>query len=326
MILGLNKADHVFYRLLFTLKNKRIRPSFDRSYPCRPKESEKRISLPEKRTIMHQFISAAILGVVEGVTEFLPISSTGHLIIVNQFVKFNDDSFAKMFDIVIQLGAILAVVVYFWNRLWPFGAGKNGRERSTTFLAWKKVLVSIIPAVIIGGALGHKIEEKLFNPLIVASALIIGGIIIITIESRKRTARFADITTLSYGTAVAIGFCQCIAMIPGTSRSAATIIGAMLLGASRIAAAEFSFFLAIPTMAAATLYSLWKHHASITIHQVELTAVGFLVSFLVAWAVIATFMNYIRKNDFKPFGWYRLALGAAVIILMALHMIKATAS
>jgi undecaprenyl-diphosphatase len=267
------------------------------------------------------FINATILGIVEGITEFLPISSTGHLIIVNQFVNFTDASFAKMFDIVIQLGAILAVVVYFWNRLWPFGAGKNRQERSTTFLTWKKVIVGVIPAVIIGAKFGHLIEEKLFNPNIVAGALIIGGIIIILVESRKKNARFADITSISYGTAVAIGFCQCLAMVPGTSRSAATIIGAMLLGASRIAAAEFSFFLAIPTMAAATVYSLWKHHASITVHQVELTAVGFLISFLVAWAVIAGFMNYIRKNDFRPFGYYRVALGAAIIVLLTKHVL-----
>jgi undecaprenyl-diphosphatase len=267
------------------------------------------------------FINATILGIVEGITEFLPISSTGHLIIVNQFINFTDASFAKMFDIVIQLGAILAVVVYFWNRLWPFGKGKTGQERSTTLLTWKKVIVGIIPAIIIGAKFGHLIEEKLFNPKIVAGALIVGGIIIILVESRKRTARFTDVKSLSYGTALAIGFCQCLAMVPGTSRSAATIIGAMLLGASRIAAAEFSFFLAIPTMAAATVYSLWKHYASITVHQVELTAVGFIISFFVAWAVIAGFMNYIRKNDFRLFGYYRLALGALVIILLAKHFI-----
>jgi len=270
------------------------------------------------------FINATILGIVEGITEFLPISSTGHLIIVNQFVNFTDASFAKMFDIVIQLGAILAVVVYFWNRLWPFGKGKTGQERSTTLLTWEKVIVGFIPALIIGAKFGHLIEEKLFSPQIVAGALIVGGIIIILVESLKRTARFSDIKSLSYGTALAIGFCQCLAMVPGTSRSAATIIGAMLFGVSRIAAAEFSFFLAIPTMAAATVYSLWyqwKHHASITVHQVELTAVGFIISFFVAWAVIAGFMNYIRKNDFRLFGYYRLALGALVIILLAKHVI-----
>jgi len=272
------------------------------------------------------FINATILGIVEGITEFLPISSTGHLIIVNQFVNFSDDSFAKMFDIVIQLGAILAVVVYFWKRLWPFGAHRDGQERSTTILTWKKVIVGVIPAVLIGAKFGHLIEEKLFTPTIVAAALIVGGIIIILVESRKKNVRFADIKTLPYGTALPIGFCQCLAMIPGTSRSAATIIGAMLLGASRIAAAEYSFFLAIPTMAAATVYSLWKHHASITTHQVELTAVGFIVSFFVAWAVIAGFMNYIRKNDFRPFGYYRLVLGAAIIVLLAKHIITGGAA
>ncbi len=267
------------------------------------------------------FINAVILGIVEGITEFLPISSTGHLIIVNQFVNFTDESFAKMFDIVIQLGAILAVVVFFWNRLWPFGAGKSAEARATTILMWKKVIVGVIPAVLIGAKFGHLIEEKLFNPRVVAGALIIGGIIIIVVESRKRVSRFNTVPGLPYGTALAIGFCQCLAMIPGTSRSAATIIGAMLLGASRIVAAEYSFFLSVPTMAAATVYSLWKHHSSLTANQIELTAVGFIVSFFVAWAVIAAFMNFIRKNDFRPFGYYRLALGALVIILLAKHVI-----
>jgi undecaprenyl-diphosphatase len=267
------------------------------------------------------FLNAIILGIVEGVTEFLPISSTGHLIIVNRFVNFTGQ-FAAMFDIVIQLGAILSVVVYFWDRLWLWNPKKTAEGRLRIRMTWQKCLVGVLPALLIGGTLGHKIEEKLFNPAVVAGALLLGGIILILIENRKKAVSITDIAVLSYKTAIAIGFIQCLAMIPGTSRSAATIIGAMLLGASRNTAAEFSFFLAIPTMAAASAYSLFKRGAAMTLAQGEVLATGFIVAFLVAWAVIAVFMNYIRKNDFKPFGWYRIVLGTAVIVLLALGVIS----
>jgi undecaprenyl-diphosphatase len=270
-------------------------------------------------------LKAVILGIVEGITEFLPISSTGHLIIVNRFVNLTG-SFAVMFDIVIQLGAILSVIVYFWDRLWLFGAKKSQEERSQILLTWKKTIVGVLPALLIGGTLGSKVEEKLFNPAVVAGALIAGGIILIFIESRKKSPRITDIAGLGYGTAVAIGFIQCIAMIPGTSRSAATIIGAMLLGLSRSTAAEYSFFLAIPTMAAAATHSVLKHGAVMTFRQAELLAAGLFVSFLVAWAVIAAFMKYIRNNDFKPFGWYRIALGIGVFVLIAFKVLSGKVS
>ena len=261
---------------------------------------------------MELLINAAIMGVVEGITEFLPISSTGHLIIVDQYLKF-EKPFSEMFEVVIQLGAILSVIVYFRNRLNPFVHGQEKKKEVVDL--WKKTIAGVIPALLIGGTLGKKISENLFNPVVVASALIIGGIILIIIESYKKKETISNVAEITYGIAIAIGLKQCLAMIPGTSRSAATIIGAMLLGASRNTAAEFSFFLAIPTMIAASAYSLMKHSASLSSLEWQALAVGFIVSFIVAWAVIAFLMNYIRKNDFKPLGYYRIALGILVLIL-----------
>ena len=253
------------------------------------------------------------MGIVEGLTEFLPVSSTGHLILVNEFVDFTG-SFAKMFDIIIQLGAILSVVVYFWHKLFPFGSGKTLKERAETWDIWKKTIVGVLPAILIGAALGKQIEEKLFNPVTVALALLIGGIILILIERGKTQGKITSIAQLSYKTAFFIGLIQCLAMIPGTSRSAATIIGAMLLGASRVVAAEYSFFLAIPTLFAASAYSLVKTGFNLNAGQIQLLAIGFIVSFLVAWLVIAGFMRFISKRDFKAFGYYRIVLGVLIIL------------
>lgn len=262
---------------------------------------------------MTEIIKAVILGIVEGLTEFLPVSSTGHLILVNEFVDFTG-SFAKMFDIIIQLGAILSVVVYFWHKLFPFGSGKTLKERAETWDIWKKTIVGVLPAILIGAALGKQIEEKLFNPVTVALALLIGGIILILIERGKTQGKITSIAQLSYKTAFFIGLIQCLAMIPGTSRSAATIIGAMLLGASRVVAAEYSFFLAIPTLFAASAYSLVKTGFNLNAGQIQLLAIGFIVSFLVAWLVIAGFMRFISKRDFKAFGYYRIVLGVLIIL------------
>jgi undecaprenyl-diphosphatase len=261
---------------------------------------------------MNIFIIAVILGIVEGITEFLPISSTGHLIIVNQFVDFKG-SFAHSFDIIIQLGAILSVVVYFWKRLYPFGMGKGPEEKKQIFNIWKKSIVGIIPAVVIGAFFGKHIKEYLFNPITVSIALIVGGILLIYLESRKRESPIAAQADLTYKTAFLVGCVQCLAMVPGTSRSAATIIGAMFLGATRLVAAEFSFFLAIPTMCAATAYSFLKVEKSFTAQELQVLAIGFVVSFFVAWLVIAGFMRYISSRDFKPFGYYRIVLGIAVL-------------
>lgn len=260
---------------------------------------------------MNDFVSALILGIVEGITEFLPISSTGHLIIVNQFVGFTEQ-FANMFDVVIQLGAILSVVVFFRKRLIPFGNYKSSSNRKI-FDLWKKTLVGVIPALGIGFLVADYIEELLFNTTVVALALIVGGLILLYIENRQPSFRIKSIEQLTYRTAFLIGIIQCLAMIPGTSRSASTIIGAMLLGASRVLAAEFSFFLAIPTMVAASGYTLLKNGLTLTPHEFLLVGFGFLVSFIVAWIVIAGFMNYVSKKDFKLFGYYRVVLGIVVL-------------
>lgn len=260
--------------------------------------------------IIFDAVKAIILGIVEGFTEFLPISSTGHLILVNQWISF-DQAFTTLFDIIIQLGAILAVVVFFWKRLWPFTKDQN--KNREIWSIWLKTIVGVLPAIVFGALFASKIEEKLFNPWTVAIALLIGGIIILLVEHGKKDPKITSIGNLSYKTAFFIGIIQCLSMIPGTSRSASTIIGAMILGASRLVAAEFSFFLAIPTMVAATGYSLLKYHAALSSSQIFILSIGFIVSFLAALAVIRFFMNYIKNNDFKIFGWYRIVLGIIII-------------
>lgn len=248
---------------------------------------------------MNDIFKAIILGIVEGITEFLPISSTGHLILVNQFISF-DEQFTKMFDIVIQLGAILSVVVFFRNKLLHF--------------KWGKAIVGVLPALFIGALFKEKIEQLLFNPLTVAVALVIGGVALIVLENRKSDDKIKTIDALDYKAAFVVGIIQCFAMIPGTSRSAATIIGAMLLGCSRIVAVEFSFYLAVPTITAASVYSFYKSGMVLSSSELSILAVGFVVSFLVALAVIAGFMRFISKRDFKPFGYYRVILGVIVVI------------
>lgn len=261
-------------------------------------------------------IKSIILGIVEGITEFLPISSTGHLILVNQWINFSEP-FTTMFDIVIQLGAILAVVVYFWKRLWPFGKGQS--QQQPAIAIWLKIAVGVIPAIVLGALLGNAIEENLFNPWVVAAALLLGGIILIYIEKHPSNHRFASVHEIPVQTAFYIGVIQCLSMIPGTSRSAATIIGAMLLGASRTAAVEFSFFLAIPTMVAASGYSLLKHASALTANEFIILATGFIAAFLTALVVIKLFVGYIQRRDLKPFGYYRVVLGALIFIFFFLR-------
>ena len=258
------------------------------------------------------FLKAILLGIVEGITEFLPISSTGHMILVDEFVKLSPDkTFVDSFLVVIQLPAVLSVVLYFWKDLWPFV--RDRQESLARITLWMKIVCGFIPAAVLGALLDKWIKAKLFNPTTVGLALLIGGVILIALEWRQRSPKIALARDITFGTAFMIGLFQCLAMIPGTSRSAATIIGAMMLGASRVAAAEFSFFLAIPTMFGAMAFTLLKHGLSFTTEQWLVVAVGSVVSFLVAYAVIAMFMNYIRRHDFKPFGYYRIALGAVVL-------------
>lgn len=263
---------------------------------------------------MLDIIKAIILGIVEGVTEFLPISSTGHLILLNQFLSFSE-SFTNKFDVIIQLGAIIAVVIYFRKTLFPSREEYGHFLKSRTFDLWKKTIAGVIPALVIGAIFHDKIEELLFNPFTVAIALVIGGVILIVVEmNKKRVHKIDSIEKLTYLTAFLIGVIQCFAMIPGTSRSGATIVGALLLGCSRVIAVEFSFFLAIPTIGAATLYSIYKMGFALTAFEIVLLIVGFAVSFFVAWIVIAGFMSFISKKDFKFFGYYRIILGIIVLL------------
>lgn len=265
-------------------------------------------------------IKAIILGLVEGITEFLPISSTGHLILVNEWLSFSP-SFTALFDVVIQLGAILAVIIVFWKKLWPFGKDPVKKSVTLNVLSaniWYKTMLAVVPALILGALFGDIIEATLFNSVTVALALVVGGIILILIERKQAAAPAVLTSAITYRTAFLIGLFQCLAMIPGTSRSAASIIGAMLLGASRSAAVEFSFFLAIPTILAASVYSLWKHGFVMTGNEVIVLAVGFIAAFLTAWAVIRFFLKYIQTHDFKIFGYYRIVLGVIVLSLFFL--------
>ena len=258
------------------------------------------------------FLKAVLLAIVEGITEFLPISSTGHLILVDEWVSLSADrDFSNAFMVMIQLPAILSVVVYFWKDLWPFSGDRTAMRGK--LILWAKIAAACVPAAILGTLFDDVIETYLLKPLPVAGALVVGGVVLILIERGKRTHRFETIADITFSLAVFIGMFQCLAMIPGTSRSAATIIGAMLLGASRMAAAEFSFFLAIPTMLGATMFTTAKHGLQFTPQQWGVIALGSAVSFAVAYAVIAGLMSYIRKHDFQAFGYYRIALGLLVI-------------
>lgn len=264
-------------------------------------------------------LKAVLIAIVEGITEFLPISSTGHMILVDEFLHLSDSkTFTTAFEVIIQLGAIASVVVYFWKDLWPF-AGTPERQKATWSL-WSKVIIAVLPAVVLGLLFDDAIEAHLFNPTVVAVTLLVYGIALIVLErynGRKQSFKIDSVSAVPFGLAIAIGCFQCLAMVPGTSRSAATIIGAMLLGLSRGAAAEFSFFLAIPTMAGASLLTIVKSGMSFSSFEWLVIGVGFAVAFLVAYAVIKFFMNFIRKHDFSVFGYYRIVLGILVLLLLS---------
>ena len=258
------------------------------------------------------YLKAIVLAIVEGVTEFLPVSSTGHLILVEEFLNLSGDGdFWNTFTITIQFPAIVSVLVYFWKDLWPYGA--TGERREQILALWAKVCLALMPAVVLGLFFGDYLEERFYSPVPVAVALLIGGIVLIAVERMARDVSIEDVADITFKIALAIGLFQCIAMIPGTSRSAATIIGAMLLGASRPVAAEFSFFLAIPTMFAATVYSIAKSGLAFKGEQWAVLGIGWVVSFIVAYAVIAALMQYIRQRSFAAFGYYRIALALAVL-------------
>ena len=256
-------------------------------------------------------IKAAIMGIVEGLTEFLPISSTGHLILTGALLGFDDDK-AKVFDIAIQTGAILAVIIVYWEKIRATVVNLPSSKRAQRFAA--NVFIGFLPAGIIGFTVYKAIKAHLFNPGVVAGAFIVGGIIILWVEKMaKPMPRIHDIDDMSGLDALKVGLVQCLGMIPGTSRSGATIIGGMLLGLSRKVAAEFSFFLAIPTLVGAGVYSLYKERALLSMADMPLFGVGFAVSFIAAWMCIRWLLKFIATHDFVGFAYYRIAFGLVVL-------------
>ena len=264
-----------------------------------------------------EILKAVILGIVEGITEWLPISSTGHMILVDEFLKMNISAeFKDMFLVVIQLGAILAVVVLYWSQMWPFTTKEQGWIKKDIFSMWFKVLVACIPAAVVELAAGDYIEEMFYNYWVVALALIIFGMAFILIEDRNRRRRPSvnSIDEITYRDAFIIGMFQLIAAIfPGTSRSGATILGAILIGIARPVAAEFTFYLAVPVMFGASLIKVLKFGLSFTQSELTILIIGMIVAFVVSLVVIRFLMSYIKKHDFKVFGWYRIILGFVVL-------------
>ena len=268
-----------------------------------------------------ELLKVILIGIVEGITEWLPISSTGHMLLVDEFITLQmTEAFKEMFFVVIQLGAILAVVGVFWEKLWPFRFQEKNVIQKDIFSMWFKVVAGVIPAGVLGLLFDDFLEEHFGTPLTISVMLILYGILFIIIENRNknRTPAVSDISQLSYKTALAIGFFQALAMIPGTSRSGATIIGGLLLGVSRTAASEFTFFLAIPTMLGASLIKLLKFGFAFTAPELITLIVGMAVAFVVSIGSIRFLMSYVRRHDFKVFGWYRIILGALVILITVL--------
>ncbi len=272
---------------------------------------------------LFEILKAVVLGIIEGITEWLPISSTGHMILADEFIKMDvSKAFKDMFLVVIQLGAILAVVVLFWEKLFPFTYRKNRGVliKRDTMSLWGKVLVAVLPAAIIGIPFDDWLNAVFYNYITVACTLILYGVLFLWMENRNRRRQptIGNFQQLTYKHAALIGIFQILALIPGTSRSGATILGAMLIGCSRSVAAEFSFFLAVPVMAGASLLKLVKFGFAFTGTEAAILLIGMAVAFLVSMAAIKFLMNFIRKHDFKPFGYYRIVLGVVVVIYFLL--------
>lgn len=282
-----------------------------------------------------EIIKAIVLGIVEGITEWLPVSSTGHMILVDEFLKLGMSAeFKEMFEVVIQLGAIMAVVVLYWSKLWPFGRKNNNAPLKTEgfgaciktdiFQMWFKVLVACVPAAIVGLLFDDELNALFYNPWTVAMALIVFGVAFIVIEkwNKGRTAKINSIDDLTYKAALIIGAFQLIAAVfPGTSRSGATIVGALLIGISRTVAAEFTFYLAIPVMFGASLLKLVKFGFAFTGPELAVLLIGMITAFVVSVFVIRFLMDYIKKHDFTVFGWYRIVLGLLVIIYFTVQTV-----
>ena len=274
---------------------------------------------------MIEILKSILYGIVEGITEWLPISSTGHMILLEEIMPMNvSESFWSMFLVVIQLGAILAVVVLYWNKIFPFRKNKEGKYTSvkSIWILWSKILVATIPAAIIGLALDDWIDAHLYNGFVVAIMLILVGVAFIYIENRNKDMRPSvnSLSALSYKDALIIGLFQVVAaVLPGTSRSGATIVGGLMIGVSRAVAAEFTFFLAIPVMFGASLLKLVKFGLAFSVLEFFILVIGMVVAFFVSIFVIRFLMSYIKKHDFKVFGWYRIVLGAFVLIFFAIR-------
>ena len=276
---------------------------------------------------MFDIIKSIILGIIEGITEWLPISSTGHLIIADEFIKLGaNDDFKDMFNVVIQLGAILAVVVIYWTKMWPFTLNKEkgynyitkggGLIKKDVMDMWFKVIVAILPAAVIGIPLDDIFEKHFHNYIVVSIALIVYGFLFIFIEKRNKnsTAKIGSIAEISYKTALYIGLFQALSLIPGTSRSGSTILGAIIIGVSRVAAAEFSFYMAVPVMFGASFIKLLKFGFDFTSNELIILLVGMLTAFIVSIFAIKFLMGYIKKRDFAAFGYYRIILGIILIL------------
>ncbi|HIX91551.1 MAG TPA: undecaprenyl-diphosphate phosphatase [Firmicutes bacterium] len=273
-----------------------------------------------------ELLKVVVIGIIQGITEWLPISSTGHMILAEELLKLNvSDEFMEMFRVVIQFGSILAVVVLYFRKLNPFALSKSKAEKRDTWTLWFKVLVGIIPAGVVGVLLDDWLDEHLYNYVTVAAALIVYGILFIVIEKRNknRSLPTKTLSELTYKKSLAIGAFQMLSLIPGTSRSGSTIIGASILGCERPVAAEFSFFMAIPVMLGASLLKLVKFGFDFTSTELIVMAVGVVTAFVVSIAAIKFLMDYIRKRDFSVFGWYRIVLGIIVLIWFAVRTFDA---
>ena len=266
--------------------------------------------------MMSDALRAIILGIVEGVTEFLPVSSTGHLLLAERFFNLGEGSFWNSFTILIQLGAILAIVVIYFAKLSRIALGTFSNPDDRRFVIG--VVVAFLPAVIVGLIAGKYIKEILFNPWVVCFSLIVGGAILLWVDQLDLQERYHDATTFSLPMYLTIGFAQCLAMIPGVSRSGASIVAAMLLGADKRSAAEFSFFLAIPTMVGAFIYESYKNRADLNFDHAGIIAIGFVVSFITAMIVVKTFLTYVTRHGFTLFAWWRVLVGTLGLIALAM--------
>ena len=266
---------------------------------------------------MSDWLIAILLGIIEGLTEFLPVSSTGHLILAGELVGFTDNS-SIAFKIAIQLGAILAVLLVYWQRFWAVGMGLLKLQPGAIAFT-RNILLGFVPALLIGVVAYDAIRAAMQTPEIVAIALIVGGIIILLLERMVKNVRFHSVEEIPFGTALSIGLIQCTAMLPGVSRSGATIMGGLMMGVERKTAAEFSFFLAVPTMMAATVYALWKDRALLSADDLDMIAIGFTAAFVVAVIVVKAFVALVGRYGFAPFAYYRIIVGSAALLWLAMR-------